>query len=880
MDQYGIKENFAFRKPLDQRFYRENYTKHLHWCLGTNIQINQTTFISDLLIIDEKQDKQPFPSGLLLQIYGISSGGIRIRVDPIESEKFKRYDVSKEDLMIYQSKLESHVNITSDTQSNPNGITLSFPQNQTIFIQKDPLQITLKEGEKETVMVNSSGQLIFEHGNSPVPNERHHLVHNDPIPQGACAVGIDFLFPSKNSRISGLPERASPLSLRDTKPEEPIRLFNSDSNKYEANNPVHLYGSVPFLICHSPSICCGLFWINSSDTYASINSVDSSASANNCEGRKISFLSETGFVDFVLFSGTFDLILNSYSILTGRPFMPPLFSFGYHQCKWGYLTQDEVESVMKGLDDFSIPYDAIWLDVDHLKKFSPFEVDEKNFPNLDQLCEKLDNDKRHLVRLSDPHFPTRKSHKQYSECIEHKDFYMKETNGKPFKGFCWPGRCIWPDFLNPECRSWYSSQFSNVGKSESEKMPCNVHIWNDMNEPTIFMSDQFTFPKNVVHFDGTESRSTHNLYGVLNTSATYSGCIENQRRSFILTRSFWSGSQRYAFVWTGDNTANDAHMKISIDMVLSLGLCGIPFTGADVGGFFGSPEHIFIAHWMRLASYVYPFFREHCVRSSDRREPFLFKGKALEIAKEAINDRYKMISFWYTQAYLSHLTGIPITKPLWAVFPNIDTFHGKINDVGDENGIPVIVGDSLLVNFNEQVLPPGRWFYLWSGIEKKSGTQKVDDDDEKCPFIESNDFVLLRGGKIVLVHNEIDKSAEFTVVKPLTVIVAVGENESAEGQLFMDDGFSFDYENNVNKCLYRKFKYENGVLSSESLIEGDVEQIHEEIKNVVIDKIKIYGVNQPVSVENELNFSFENNVVTINNVNHQVYKDLVIKINF
>lgn len=875
MDQNRIKENFTFRKPLDQRFYRENYNKHSHWCLGSSIQINQTTFISDLLIF-EKNESQPSPSGLLLQIYGLSTGGIRIRIDPIEKEKYERYDVSKEETIIFQSKLGSRVNIESSNQPDSNEITLTFPGNVYLIIQKDPFKIALKEDNKKTVEVNSFGQLLFEHGNKPVPNERHHFVHNDPIPQGASAVGVDFYFPSKDARLSGLPERASPLTLRGTKDEEPLRLFNSDSNKYEANNPVHLYGSVPLVFCHSPTVFCGLFWINASDTYASIRTIDSSNSNSvnnadedvvNVEGKKISFVSETGFVDFVIFTGNFDSVLDSYSNLTGRPFMPPLFSFGYHQCKWGYLSQDEVESVMKGLDEFAIPYDAIWLDVDHLKKFSPFEVDEKNFPHLDQLCVELEKDKRHLVRLSDPHFPTRNSHKQYSECISHSDFYMKESNGKPYKGFCWPGRCIWPDFLNPQCRKWYSEQF--VGTQ-----PLNVHIWNDMNEPTIFMSDQFTFPKNVVHYNGTESRATHNIYGVLNTSATYSGCIANNQRAFILTRSFWSASQRYAFVWTGDNTASDAHMKISIDMILSLGLCGIPFVGADVGGFFGSPDHLFIAHWLRLASYTYPFFREHCIRTSERREPFLFKGKALDIAKEAINDRYKLISFWYTQAYLAHQTGLPITKPLWSIFPEIDRFHDNEISNNNNNGLPVVVGDSLLVNYNDPLLPPGRWFYLWNGKEKKSVVESSSNVDV-CPFIESDDFVLLRGGKIVPIHNEIAKSAELTVKKPLTLIVAVDENKKAEGELFIDDGFSFN-----KGCVHRLFKYIDGVLTSQSVVVDGEEQAPEEIGNLLINKVRIYGVNHPASVDDGVDYVYENNILTLNNVNCQIIKDLTIKINF
>ena len=596
--------------------------------------------------------------------------------------------------------------------------------------------------------------------------------------------------------------------------------------------------------------------MNSSDTYASIKTTTS--------GRNLHLISETGFLDFVLFSGSFTEVMRKFTDITGRPLMPPIFSLGYHQCKWGYKTQAEVESVISGLDRTGIPFDALWLDVDHLSGKAPFQVNLKTFPHLDETIRTLDRDHRYLIRLCDPHFPVSGGHKQYTEALR-QNFLIKEPSGAPYVGFCWPGRCSWPDFLNPQCRTWYSHQY-HYGSDNSSS---NVFIWNDMNEPSIFGSDQGTFPKKLVHFDGTETRDTHNIYGLLNTAATYEGLLTRDGgtkfRPFILTRSFFAGSQKYAFMWTGDNTGSWEHLAVSLDMVLSCGACGMPFVGADVGGFFNSSPGDLIARWYQLGAWCYTFFREHASITAARREPFLFSGEVFDAMKGAVADRYRMLAFFYTEALRTHETGAPTVRPLWAAFPEVESMHCI--------SAQVLVGDSLMVapvlekGAKEIAVakPPGKWYGMWTG-------EKLGESDEPVTVIVNVGMrdvpVFVRGGRIVPVYHEIGKSALQTMVKPLELIVALDNQMCAEGELFLDDGRSFEFEN--GKCVRSKFVFRGNKLTAQKV--DARAQAPDAFAETSVVLVRIYGAQngEALRAEGTGETRFENGVLTVTGLSLKV----------
>ena len=129
-----------------------------------------------------------------------------------------------------------------------------------------------------------------------------------------------------------------------------------------------------------------------------------------------------------------------------------------------------------------------------------------------------------------------------------------------------------------------------------------------MNEMSVFNGPEVTMHKSVTNLDGVEHREWHNLYGMYFQRATAEGLMlrDNNKRPFVLSRSFYAGSQRWGAVWTGDNAAQWSHLKQAAPMLLSMSVCGLIFVGADAGGFFGDPDAELMARWIQAAAYT-PF---------------------------------------------------------------------------------------------------------------------------------------------------------------------------------------------------------------------------------------------------------------------------------
>lgn len=186
-----------------------------------------------------------------------------------------------------------------------------------------------------------------------------------------------------------------------------------------------------------------------------------------------------------------------------------------------------------------------------------------------------------------------------------------------------------------------------------------------MNEPSVFNSPEITMPKDVLHLEGTvEHRNLHNLYGFYMHRATFEGlngrCGEKYR-PFVLTRAFYAASQRYAAAWTGDNKADWSHLRAATAMLLSLSVAGMPFVGADVGGFFGNPEPELLMRWYQLGA-LQPFFRAHAHIETDRREPWLIAEPYRSEIEAAIRMRYQLLPYIYTLFKESSLGGKPVIR--------------------------------------------------------------------------------------------------------------------------------------------------------------------------------------------------------------------------
>jgi len=695
-------------------------------------------------------------------------------------------------------------------------------------VEKPPVESKSESSESSTGSDNAAAT------SEPTPNasedestwwEESFGGNTDGKARGPEAVALDISFPGYE-HVFGIAEHAGPLSLKETrggsdKYTEPYRLYNSDVFEYEMDSPMTLYGAIPFMQAQKKDSTVGVFWLNAAETWIDITKASSivnplSLGVLGKTTTQTHWISESGLLDVFVFLGpTPQDVIGAYADLTGYTALPQQFAIAYHQCRWNYVTDTDVKDVDRKFDKHHIPYDVIWLDIEYTDGKKYFTWDPLTFGDPAGMLKQLDEHERKLVAIIDPHIKNEGGYKIVDE-MKSKSLAVNNKDASIYEGWCWPGSSHWIDCFNPAARKWWAGLFQYSKFLGSAK---NLHIWNDMNEPSVFNGPETTMPKDNLHYDNWEHRDVHNIYGHSLINATYEGLLARDKaeekrnvRPFILTRSFYSGTQRYAAMWTGDNLAEWSHLEASIPMTLSMGISGYPFAGADVGGFFGNPDKELLTRWYQ-AGIFYPFFRAHAHIDTRRREPYLAGEPYTEIIAQAIRLRYSLLPAWYTAFHEASVTGAPVIRPNYYVFP------------GDEKGFAIdnqlYIGNTGLLA--RPVTTPGTkhakiylankekyydYFDFWT--YEGPGEVYLNAPLETIPL-------LMQGGHIIPRRDRPRRSSGLMKFDPFTLVIVLGHAGDADGTLYLDDGESFDY--NEGAYLHRKFTYRSATaaLTSEDL---------------------------------------------------------------
>ncbi|CAF1072528.1 unnamed protein product, partial [Didymodactylos carnosus] len=607
---------------------------------------------------------------------------------------------------------------------------------------------------------------------------------------------------------------------------DPYRFFNVDVFEYDIQNPMALYGSVPYILAHNEQASVGFFWLNAAEGWVDIsndklntknllstikNFFGSTKVQNEVPEITTHWMFESGIFDGFFFLGpTPKDVFKQYGLITGTTPLPPIWALAYHQCRWNYNDEDDIKNVNAGFEHNMIPMDVLWLDIEHTNGKRYFTWDTSKFPDPEKMQHDIGMYGRKMVTISDPHIKKDDGYQVYADAKSRR-YFVQNKDGSDYEGWCWPGSSMWLDYLNPEIFDWYSNRYSYANYKGSTS---NLFLWNDMNEPSVFNGPEVTFPKDVVHFGDLENRDVHNIYGMLQHMATFKGLFDRsggQERPFVLTRSFFAGSQKTSAVWTGDNAAEWSHLKMAVPMLLSLSVTGITFVGADVGGFFRNPDAKLLVRWYQAASFQ-PFFREHAHIDTARREPWLFGDDNTRLIRQAIETRYSYLPYWYTLFYKQEKQAVPAMLPLWAIFPH-DTQTFKIED-------SFMIGNGLLVHpitdadvTEVSIYLPGDntiWYDIRTFVPHNSSqTALITVDMESIP-------VYQRGGTIIPQRLRKRRSSMLALNDPITLVVALDKNNEAKGELYMDDGHTYDYKKN-RQFIYRRFLFKNNELKSSSL---------------------------------------------------------------
>lgn len=640
--------------------------------------------------------------------------------------------------------------------------------------------------------------------------------NTDSKSRGPESVGLDISFLGYET-VYGIPSHAGPLALKETRGgegnyAEPYRMYNADVFEYILDSPMTLYGSIPFMQAHRKDSTVGIFWLNAAETWIDIvkNKESKALGIGTKTTTQTHWMSESGLLDVFIFLGpTPKDVSTKYAELTGTTAMPQEFAIAYHQCRWNYNSDEDVKDVDRRMDQFKIPYDVIWLDIEFADEKRYFKWDTTKFIDPPGMCQALEAHGRKVVLINDPHLKNSPDY-EISKSVKEKDLAVHNKKGEIFEGHCWPGGSHWLDAFNPAAIEWWKSVFKYdkfLGTGP------NVFFWNDMNEPSVFNGPEVTMPKDNLHYGNWEHRDIHNLNGMTFHNATYQALLSRKegelQRPFVLTRSFFAGSQRVGPMWTGDNQAIWEHLEVSLPMLLSQGISGFPFSGADVGGFFGNPDKELLTRWYQ-AGVFYPFLRAHAHIDTRRREPYLVGEPYTQIITRAIRVRYSLLPSWYTAFHQAHVYGTPIIKPMFYTHPTEES--GFTVDDQLFLGSTGLLFKPVVKQGEETVdifIPDDEVYYDYFTYETVP-THKGKRTTRSVPLDQI--ALLMRGGHIFPRRDTPRRSSALMRFDDYTLVISVGKNGKAEGDLYVDDGETFDYT--AGQYITRKFRLDGNVISS------------------------------------------------------------------
>ena len=495
-------------------------------------------------------------------------------------------------------------------------------------------------------------------------------------------------------------------------------------------------------------------------------------------------------VDLIVFRGSIVEIVRDLASLVGRSFLPPAWALGFHQSRWSYRSSEAVLDIARRFRALDLSADVIHLDIHHMDRYRVFTFSPERFPRPAEMHDELRSLGFRTLAIVDPGVSAARY--PVYETLRAGDMLLGRRSGEPYEGKVWPGATVFPDFTLERTRQCW-------GRFHEPLIAAGVAgFWNDMNDPVLRMGEAYDPLTEDVHHHGVTHRRVRNLYANGMAEATVSGLqtLRPGKRPFVLSRSGFLGIQRHAAVWTGDNHSSWEHLRENLHMVLNLGLCGLPITGADVGGFGRGPgkygavkpwrpsAELFI-RWMELGALM-PFFRVHCTLYAPRQEPWSFGRRALELCRRVLRRRYRLLPLLYRLALEAHSDGLPIVRPL---FMHFDVPKGR----GDGQ---FLLGDGVLAapmlqkgaTHREVWLPEGSWVD-WNSGEAHDGGRSVTANAP--PGITP---LFVRAGRALFLA-EPGRNAEETLRAPLALEVHPPPRGSVgRGSLFLDDGESASRE--------------------------------------------------------------------------------------
>lgn len=472
----------------------------------------------------------------------------------------------------------------------------------------------------------------------------------------------------KNERVYGLGEQVRGINKRGWQ----YVSYNYDNPNHEEDTR-SLYGAHNFLVFSGEEIF-GVFFDYPGKLTFDIGYTDNSV---------ITVTPETENLDVYIITGKDEKdIVKQFRKMIGKSYIPPEWAFGFGQSRWGYKTEEDIREVARRYKEKNIPLSMIYLDIDYMKDYEDFTVDEEKFADIKKLSDDLKKEGIHLVPIIDAGVKIEKGYELYEEGVKN-NYFCKDTNGNDFVGAVWPGKVHFPDFMQKETRDWFGKKYGRFIEMGIEG------FWNDMNEPAIFYTEDrlqetldkiqelsksnigiveyFDFTGTVAGLNGNTGDYTkfthkmgdktvlhkdiHNLYG-MNMTRSASEAIKEMypdKKVLFFSRSSYIGAHRYGGIWQGDNKSWWSHILLNFQQLPSLNMCGFLFIGSDIGGFGCDTTEDLLMRWMQMSVFT-PLMRNHSADGTRLQELYQFKN--CDDLKKIVEIRYALIPY-LTKVYMN-----------------------------------------------------------------------------------------------------------------------------------------------------------------------------------------------------------------------------------
>ncbi|XP_072551280.1 sucrase-isomaltase, intestinal [Salminus brasiliensis] len=569
-----------------------------------------------------------------------------------------------------------------------------------------------------------------------------------------------------------------------------------------------------------------------------------------------------GILDFYMVMGpTPELVVQEYTAMIGRPVLPAYWSLGFQLCRYGYANDQEIEDLYLDMKNASIPYDVQYADIDYMERQLDFTLGE-DFQGLPELVDRMRAEGMRFIFILDPAISGNetKPYPAFENGLK-EDVFIKwpaELGDGIVWGKVWPdfpnvtvddsldwdtqveifrSYAAFPDFFRNRTAVWWQKEIFDFYTKELKF----DGIWIDMNEPASFVHgtvggkclgpdiyenppymppleskeqglNHKTLCMNSEQFlpDGTPVKhyDVHNLYGWSHTKPTYDALLNvTGARGIVVTRSTYPTSGQWAGHWLGDNNASWDQLYKSIIGMMEFSLFGISYTGADICGFFNAAEYEMCLRWMQLGAF-YPYSRNHNGKGNMRQDPVAWDDAFAVASRDVLNIRYTLLPYLYTLMFEAHTEGSTVIRPV---------LHEFVNDKMTWDiykqflwGPALLITPALDMGVTEVsgYIPNARWYDYHTARAVDVRGQFVN-----MPTPLNHINLHVRGGYI-LPWQKPELNTNMSRTNPMGLIAALGDDGTAQGSLFWDDGEGIDTVENGKYLLTSFIMFKNTLTSS------------------------------------------------------------------